>query len=135
MRLIVDTNVLLRAIVADQPAASAVARRKLSESRTAVIPVVVFCEFVWVSNTSYRSPRSAIAASIRGLIADPKIVCDRQAVEAGLEMLDAGGDFAYGVIAFEGRRLGGTTFCSFDRKAAKLLAGTGLSVALLDAAD
>lgn len=135
MTLIVDTNVLLRAIVSDEPAASAVARRKLSECRTAVVPIVVFCEFVWVSNTSYKSPRAAIAASIRGLIADPKIACDRQAVEAGLDMLDAGGDFADGIIAFEGRRLGGTTFCSFDRKAVRFLANTGLAIDLLEADD
>ncbi len=33
--------------------------------------------------------------------------------------VDAGGDFADGVIAYEGRWLGGETFVSFDRKAAR----------------
>jgi predicted nucleic-acid-binding protein len=36
-------------------------------------------------------------------------------------MLDAGGDFADGVIAYEGRWLGAETFVSFDRKAVEML--------------
>ncbi len=50
---------------------------------------------------------------------------DRPAVEAGLVVLEAGGDFADGVIAFDGRRLGGWTFASFDRKAVELVAASG----------
>jgi len=50
---------------------------------------------------------------------------DRAAVEAGLAMADAGGDFADGVIAFEGRALGGETFVSFDKKAVRLLRDIG----------
>ncbi|WP_347405175.1 hypothetical protein [Mesorhizobium sp. WSM4884] len=38
---------------------------------------------------------------------------------------DAGGDFADGVIAFDGQWLGGETFVSFDRKAVKLVEGRG----------
>ena len=40
-------------------------------------------------------------------------------------MLAAGGDFADGVIAFDGRRLGGEVFASFDRKAVELIAVNG----------
>ena len=40
-------------------------------------------------------------------------------------MLGAGGDFADGVIAFDGRRLGGTVFASFDRGATELIAANG----------
>jgi predicted nucleic-acid-binding protein len=45
--------------------------------------------------------------------------------------MDAGGDFADGVIAFEGRRLGGDVFLTFDRQAAKLIAAAGGAVELL----
>jgi predicted nucleic-acid-binding protein len=45
-----------------------------------------------------------------------------------------GGDFPDGVIAFEGRRLGGTVFAAFDRKAASLIAAQGHAVDLLPAA-
>ena len=40
-------------------------------------------------------------------------------------MLAAGGDFADGAIAFEGRRFGGEVFASFDRTAIRLIAETG----------
>ncbi len=46
-------------------------------------------------------------------------------------MLVAGGDFADGIIAFEGRRLGGDIFVTFDKKAARLIAETGGRVELL----
>ena len=52
---------------------------------------------------------------LRQLIEVANVAIDRQATEAGLVMLDAGGDFADGVIAYEGRRLGGEVFVSFDK--------------------
>lgn len=50
---------------------------------------------------------------------------------SGLTILEAGGDFADGVIAYEGNWLGGETFVSFDKKAVALLAAQGLSAQLL----
>ena len=49
------------------------------------------------------------------------VVVDRPAVDAGLAVLDAGGDFADGVIAYEGSLIGGETFVSFDKGAVSLL--------------
>lgn len=48
-------------------------------------------------------------------------------------MMDAGGDFADGAIAFEGRRLGGEVFVTFDKQAAQLITADGGKVDLLDA--
>jgi predicted nucleic-acid-binding protein len=59
------------------------------------------------------------------------VVANRLAVEAGLALLDAGGDFADGVIAYEGNWLGAETFVSFDKAAVKLLEAQGVSVRLL----
>jgi predicted nucleic-acid-binding protein len=56
---------------------------------------------------------------------------NRLAVEAGLEVFYAGGDFADGLIAYEGSWLGGETFVSFDRKAVSLLAKRGQDAKLL----
>jgi len=52
-------------------------------------------------------------------------------VEAGLALLDAGGDFADGVIAYEGSWLGAEVFVSFDKKAVKLMEAQGETVRLL----
>lgn len=46
-------------------------------------------------------------------------------------MLDAGGDFADGVIAYEGQLLGGEVFLSFDKDAVKRLAAQGVHAQLL----
>lgn len=56
---------------------------------------------------------------------------NRPAVEAGLAILELGGDFADGVIAYEGNWLGGKTFVSFDKKAVALLKAQGQSMRLL----
>lgn len=56
---------------------------------------------------------------------------NRPAVEAGLSILEAGGDFADGVIAYEGIWLGGETFVSFDKHAVKLLTEKGNAAQLL----
>ncbi len=42
---------------------------------------------------------------------------NRPATEADLAHLDAGGDFADGVVALEGASLGADTFVSFDKSA------------------
>jgi predicted nucleic-acid-binding protein len=52
-------------------------------------------------------------------------------VDAGLAMLDAGGDFADGVIAYEGRWLGAEMFVSFDKKAVEALRAQGEQARLL----
>jgi predicted nucleic-acid-binding protein len=52
-------------------------------------------------------------------------------VEAGLTMLEAGGDFADAVVAHEGKWMGGETFVSFDKKAVTLLAKQGETAQLL----
>jgi predicted nucleic-acid-binding protein len=46
---------------------------------------------------------------------------NRPAVDAGMAIFNAGGDFADGLIAFEGSWLGGETFASFDKKAVSLI--------------
>lgn len=60
------------------------------------------------------------------------VVANRPTIEAVLAVLDAGGDFADGVIAFDGHWLGGETFVSFDRKAAKLAEGQRTPTLLLE---
>jgi predicted nucleic-acid-binding protein len=89
------------------------------------------CELVWVLSQGYKIPAVEIADVMRRLIDGATVVVDRPAVEAGLALLDAGGDFADGVIAYEGSWLGAETFVSFDKDAVKLLRAQGGSVRLL----
>ncbi|WP_342104890.1 type II toxin-antitoxin system VapC family toxin [Methylobacterium sp. SI9] len=131
MKITPDTNVLLRLIVNDDAAQGLAALRMLESAAQVAISVHAVCELVWVLRSRYAMPRAEIAAAIRGLISARHVVTDRAAVEAGLAMLEDGGDFADGVIAFEGRRLGGETFVSFDRLAVKRLGAQAIPALLL----
>jgi hypothetical protein len=58
-----------------------------------------------------------------------RVVINDEEVQAGLEMMAAGGDFADGVNAYTGSRMAGgaAVFVSFDRKKVRLLNERGLS--------
>jgi hypothetical protein len=68
---------------------------------------------------------------LRKLAESASVAVDRPAVEAGLAILESGGDFADGIIAFEGRRARGRVLTSFDRDAVALIGATGGEARLL----
>lgn len=131
MKLAVDTNVLVRAVVRDDPAQARIATKVLAEATLIAIAQPCLCELVWVLRRVYDFQAADVAAAIRALLATANVEMNRPAVEAGLSVLEAGGDFADGVIAYEGNWLGGETFVSFDKKAVALLSAQGQSVRLL----
>lgn len=121
MKIIADTNVLVRLVMADNAAQGRIAVETMEAASKVAISIHALCELAWVVHRSYAVPRDEIAAMIRKLVETRNIVVNRPAVEAGLSALDAGGDFADGVIEHDGRWLGGETFVSFDKKAVKLI--------------
>ena len=131
MRITADSNVILRGAVLDDPRQVQLAAKTLREAELVAIPVSSLCEFVWVLRKGYMRAHADIAQSIRFLVDSANIVTDRAAVEAGLKVLEAGGDFADGVIAHEGTWLGGEEFVSFDKDAVKLLKSQGTRARLL----
>lgn len=131
MKIVADTNVLLRAIVGDDARQSQAAIEAMEQAEIVAVSLHALCELVWVLHHRYDVSRADIAAAIRQLLNTQNVVLNRPAVEAGLLVLDAGGDFADGVIAFEGQWLGGETFVSFDQKAVALLTAAGHSTRLL----
>ena len=131
MRITADTNVLLRLIVPDDEVQQKLAAEALEAAESVAIGAHSLCELAWVMERSYGAERSDIAAAIRLLMATGNVAMNRPMVEAGLKVLEAGGDFADGVIAFEGQWLGGETFVSFDRKAVKLIQRQGSEAVLL----
>lgn len=117
MRLTVDTNILIRAFVEDDPGQAEIAKSLLSNAALVVIPIPALCEFAWVLSRSYGIAAADIASAIAALADSETVLTDRPAVEAGIDMVRAGGDFADGAIAMQGLSLGGTVFASFDKKA------------------
>ena len=131
MKVAVDTNVLVRAVVRDDPVQASVAARILTDAEIIAITLPCLCEFVWVLRRVYGIQPSEVANAIGALLGAANVETNRPAVEAGLSVLEAGGDFADGVIAYEGIWLGGEIFVSFDKKAVALLAAQGQSTLLL----
>jgi predicted nucleic-acid-binding protein len=127
VKITVDTNVLVRAVVRDDKAQAEAAARVLRSANLVAVAASSLCELVWVLRRRYELSTAEVAAAIRALTAADNVETDRPAVAAGLAMLDAGGDFADGVIAYEGRWLGAETFVSFDKKAVEMLKEQGVA--------
>jgi predicted nucleic-acid-binding protein len=131
VKIAADTNVLVRAITGDDEHQSKVAKAQLAKADLVALAMPVLCELVWVLSQGYKHSAAEIAQVLRRLIDSTNVTVNRPAAEAGLAVLEAGGDFADGIIAHEGRWLGAETFVSFDRKAVKLLAAQGKASRLL----
>jgi predicted nucleic-acid-binding protein len=131
MKITADTNVLVRAITGDDERQSKLAQAELAKADAIALALPALCELVWVLSLAYKVPAADIAEAVRRLMNGANVLVNRLAVEAGLAMLDAGGDFADGVISYEGSWLGAETFVSFDIEATKLLAAQGGAVRLL----
>ena len=131
MAITPDTNILVRVVVLDDPAQTDRARAELSAAEAVFITLPALCEFCWVLRSRYRFSPADIADAVSSLTEASNTVVD--AVAVGLAMLSAGGDFADGVIAEQGRQRGGTIFVSFDRKAVSRLSTLGVAARVVEA--
>jgi len=128
MRITADTNLLVRVAVRDDETQAHLALRLLREAELVAISLPCLCEFVWVLGSVYRMPKPRIAHSIRGIMEMSHVSIDLAETEVLLRLLEAGGDFADGVIAAAGASMGAETFVSFDRNAVTRLNAFGISL-------
>jgi predicted nucleic-acid-binding protein len=132
VKITADTNLLIRVMLtADNPNQTKVAQSAVTQASMVAISISTLCEFVWVLRRIYKISDADIAKQIRTLLTIGTVALDRPAVEAGLAVLDVGGDFADGVIAYEGTTLGADEFVSFDKQAVTLLLAQGKKARLL----
>lgn len=131
MKITADTNVLLCAVVGDDEVQQQMAIETLESAELVAISAHSLCELAWVLDRGYKSARSDIASVISHVLEMHNVVVNRPAVEAGLRVLKAGGDFADGLIAYDGNWLGGETFVSFDKRAVSLVRQQGQQARLL----
>ena len=120
-----DTNVLARYIVQDDPAQAEAAAR-LIEGRCAArspgyVSVPVLVELVWALAGAYRYDRRIVASVIRQLLRTIEfMVEDRDIVWSALREFESGGaDFADCLIAHRNHARGCTQTFTFDRGAAR----------------
>lgn len=131
MKVSVDTNILARAVLQDDLKQGRAASKLLKESSLIAVSLSCLCELVWILRRGAKLPKEDVALTIRDLLNAANVVMNRPAVEAGLALLEAGGDFADGIIAYEGAWLGGETFVSFDRQAVERVVAQGQVARLL----
>lgn len=133
MKVTLDTNVLVRLATQDDPKQASAAFKVLQAASLIAVPTTALCEMVWVLMRGYRYSPEQVTHAIRTLLQVSQVVCHTPAVLAGLALLQSGGDFADGVIAFEGELLGAKEFVTFDQAVAKLLKTQKRKVRLLKA--
>lgn len=132
MKITADTNLLARAVLMDDARQAMAAARLLKAASLIAVPLPALCELVWVLKRGAGLARDDIVAAIEALMRADNVAMNRPAVEAGLAVFRAGGDFADGAMAHEGQWLGGETFMSFDKAAVKLLNDIGLPAKLVE---
>jgi predicted nucleic-acid-binding protein len=132
VKVTADTNILVRAAVNDDEAQARAAMDVLRGAELIAVPMAAMCEFAWVLRSVYKFESQEISGAIEALLGAANVSVNRPAIDAGLAALNAGGDFADGVIAYEGCWLGGEIFVSFDRNAVGILASQGQQTRLLE---
>lgn len=121
-----DTNVILRCFVDDDPNQARQARRfvagQCSRENPGFVDRVALCEMVWVLLRGHRFDRKKAADVVSRLLASSEIVLeDSDAVRAALRtFVERNIDFADALIGEVNRARGCEVTATFDRKAAKL---------------
>lgn len=126
----VDTNVLVRLFVQDDPAQNVAAQRIIA-SGPIFIPKTVIIEFEWVLRSVYAQSQAAIAVAIDDLVASADVeIEDATAVVRAVAWFKRGMDLADALhLASSGHVDGFMTFdAAFRRRAARI--GATLPVTL-----
>lgn len=119
-----DTNVLVRYIMQDDPRQSAKASR-LIEGLTAeepgFIPLVALVELVWVLSSAYGLDRQQVSSALDLLLRSKEMVLDRadQVLQAQRRFKAGGADFADCLIERIAHDAGCATTMTFDVAAVK----------------
>ena len=118
-----DTNVVVRYLVQDDPDQSAVASAlidELTETDPGYLSLVTVVELYWVLRRAYGVGAGRCAELLEGLLDARELRVDRDTiVRAALTASRGGLDFADAVIAELGRAAGCEHTVTFDQRAAR----------------
>lgn len=116
-----DTNVLVRYLVQDDPAqtrrANALINGALDRGDRCAIGIIVLCELVWVLRDAYGQDRATIGATLEQILEAVEFVVEASdlARQALADYRQAPGDFADYVIGRRNRSTGCDETATFDR--------------------
>ena len=122
----IDTNLLLRLIVGDEPKQAVMAREFLrgrcSADEPGYVCHIVLVELVWTLARAYGYPRERIAAAIEQILGTAQLDVESSGdVAAAVKDYRRGAaDFANCLLVRVNAATGCTHTVTFDRKAAKL---------------
>jgi predicted nucleic-acid-binding protein len=131
MRIIVDTNILVRFLLESEKGTEQhkIATHFMEEADEIIIPTHVVCELVWVLGSGYKVKSDVLYATLSCFFQRDKLLTREDEIEAGMLFLEKGGDFADGVNAYTGHSMarGRAVFVSFDKKTVKTLTERGIA--------
>jgi predicted nucleic-acid-binding protein len=116
-----DTNVLVRLLVADDPGQAARAFSLLEEvsekGEKCLITDPVLCELEWVLESAYNASRTDVVCAIQHLLTQDTLqLSEPSAVQEALDRFQRGkGDFSDYLLGIRGHALGARTTFTFDR--------------------
>ena len=117
-----DTNVLLRYVIDDDPVQSAGAARLIDDELTAVSPgfvsLIVICEMIWAMMQTYCLPRANVARTLEGLLNMARLEIEAREIVRQAVLLS--GDIADAIIHLTGRENGCSHTLTFDKKFARM---------------
>lgn len=121
VRVVADTNVIVRFLVGDDAAQLARVVARADELRRSggeiVIPTLVLAEVSWVLATSYGRKKADVAAALGTLLSTPPFVAeDRAVVDAALRLAHQGPAGIADYLLLAQARREGLVLLSFDRK-------------------
>lgn len=126
-----DTNVLVRYLVNDEPEQAEAARAllaTLSADRPAFVCREVAVELCWILERTYRYSRDRIATILEELVATEELHIEEaeDVVRAANGYRRGGAGFSDRMIAAAARRSGADMLYTFDRQAARLIGAAPL---------
>jgi predicted nucleic-acid-binding protein len=127
-----DTNVLIRYLVQDDPAQSALATQVIEQQTTHdsfYLCHIVLCELVWVLESRYQQTRTMIVTIIDQLLRTQQLEVQQPAIvwNALQAYQQSTADFSDYLIAHSHAEAGCETTITFDKKAAQHPLFTSLS--------
>lgn len=121
-----DTNILVRYFVQDDPVqsqtATEIVEQRLTEQNPGFISIVVMTETVWVLDRAYRFAATVIATAVERMLQADVFVVEREAqvFRAMIVLREGLGSFADALISALAFDAGCSATLTFDREAARL---------------
>jgi predicted nucleic-acid-binding protein len=78
MKIVPDTNLLVRLAVDDDPIQRRLAARTVMEAEAVIVGLHALCELVWVLRTRYRFSKAQIVLAIENLCGVENVIVDRR---------------------------------------------------------